>query len=72
MLAGVRQQPIICRLPVVVLTSSQESTEVDRAYELGASSYLQKPVSYDAPNALISTLNICWLQLNQIPSMITT
>src|SRR5947207_15017530 len=47
-LAWVRQQPTLKRLPVVVLTSSEESADINRAYDLGANSYLVKPVAFDA------------------------
>jgi CheY-like chemotaxis protein len=43
-LKWLRQQPGIGRLITVVLTSSRESADVNRAYELGANSYLVKPV----------------------------
>jgi CheY-like chemotaxis protein len=44
-LAWIREQPEFNRLPVVVLTSSQETSDVNRAYALGASSYLVKPAN---------------------------
>ncbi|MDJ0691122.1 MAG: response regulator [Xenococcaceae cyanobacterium MO_188.B32] len=39
-LAWIRQQPVLKRLLVVVLTSSQENSDLDRAYDLGANSYV--------------------------------
>src|SRR4051812_37277295 len=44
-LAWLREQHVLKRLPVVVLTSSRDRGDVDRAYDLGANSYLVKPVS---------------------------
>src|SRR6266700_1252064 len=41
----VRSQPGLCRLPIVVFTSSDQPRDVHRAYELGANSYLVKPQS---------------------------
>jgi CheY-like chemotaxis protein len=43
-LAWMREQPQIGEIPVIVLSSSQESSDIDRAYELGARSYLVKSV----------------------------
>jgi CheY-like chemotaxis protein len=45
-LAWVRQNPEYNHLPIVVLTSSQESADINRAYALGANSYLVKPASF--------------------------
>lgn len=55
-----RQQPGLKRLPVVVLTSSKESTDINRAYELGANSYLAKPVRFDDLLTMVKTLNQYW------------
>jgi CheY-like chemotaxis protein len=45
-LTWIREQPEFNRLPVVVLTSSQETTDINHAYALGASSYLVKPANF--------------------------
>jgi CheY-like chemotaxis protein len=45
-LSWLRQHPEFNALPVVVLTSSQESADINRAYALGASSYLVKPANF--------------------------
>ena len=52
-------------LTVVVLTSSNQHADVRRAYEIGANSYLVKPVSRDALLEMVRTLNYYWLFLNQ-------
>src|SRR5690606_14907228 len=66
-LARVRQAPRTRLLPVVVLTSSLESADVERAYALGANSYLQKPVSLSAFVAVARRIHDYWLGLNQTP-----
>jgi len=68
-LEWLRQQPPVCRIPVVVLTSSRESVDVDRAYDLGANSYLVKPVTFDALSNMIQTIDTYWLKFNQSPSI---
>jgi len=55
------------RLPVVVLTSSHEEVDVVRAYDLGANSYLVKPVESEAFMAAIIELGLYWMLLNKAP-----
>ena len=56
------------RVPVVMLTSSKESSDINRAYDLGANSYLVKPVGFDNLFELIRSLNLYWMVLNQKPA----
>lgn len=53
-------------IPVVVLTSSREDTDLKRCYELGVNSYIVKPVEFEAFIKAISDLGFYWLLLNQI------
>lgn len=64
-LEWLRGQQSLKRLPVVVLTASSESSDVNRAYDLGANSYLVKPVTFDALVEMAKTLNLYWLILNR-------
>ena len=66
-LQWVRKEPELKRLLVVVLTSSNLQTDVDRAYELGANSYLVKPVSFEGLIELVKSLQLYWLVLNERP-----
>ncbi len=68
-LAWLRQQPSLQRLPVVVLTSSREISDVNRAYELGANSYLGKPVTFDSLARIVSDLDRYWGELNVGPEV---
>lgn len=68
-LEWLRQQAGLKRLPVVVLTSSKESTDISRAYDLGVNSYLVKPVSFDTLLDMVETLNVYWLLLNEKPTL---
>jgi CheY-like chemotaxis protein len=63
-LAWLRKQPKLKRCPVVVLTSSKEAPDVRQAYDLGANSYLVKPVEFQSFVDLVRTLNLYWLVLN--------
>ncbi len=51
-------------VPVVVLTSSKEERDVTAAYQLGASSYVVKPVDFDVFSEAIVSLGFYWLKLN--------
>ncbi len=56
------------KIPVVVLTSSKEETDVLESYKLGVNSYIVKPVDFDRFIQEISELGLYWLLLNQLPS----
>jgi CheY-like chemotaxis protein len=51
------------QLPVIVLTSSNHETDIKRAYDLGANSYLVKPVGFDALVEVAKTLHGYWHHL---------
>ncbi|MGH7396492.1 MAG: response regulator [Candidatus Rokuibacteriota bacterium] len=69
-LAWVRQESVVKRLPVVILTSSRESVDVNRAYDLGVNSYLTKPVGFEALLAMVKSVNLYWLVLNENPEIL--
>jgi CheY-like chemotaxis protein len=62
-----RRQPGLKRLPVVILSSSNEPGDVNRAYDLGVNSYLIKPHSAERLTALVQQLHLYWLETNSIP-----
>jgi CheY-like chemotaxis protein len=68
-LAWVRQESVVKRLPVVVLTSSRESVDVNRAYDLGVNSYLTKPVGFEALLEMVKNVNLYWLVMNEHPEL---
>ena len=66
-LLWLRQQPALKRLPVVILTSSRQSGDVELAYDLHANSYLAKPPTPAALQQLVETLHRYWLTVNESP-----
>ena len=54
--------------PVIVLSSSQEPTDIRRAYELGANAFVQKPRDLDGYRKIIHCLREFWLEMNKCPA----
>ncbi|HXN48070.1 MAG TPA: response regulator [Bryobacteraceae bacterium] len=55
------------RLPVVILTSSREQQDIMAGYDLGANSYVRKPVDFTQFAEAVRTLGLYWLLLNEAP-----
>ena len=66
-LRAIRADPRTQMLPVVILTSSTEERDIIASYQLGANSYIRKPVDFDQFVDAIRQLGLYWLVLNQAP-----
>ena len=66
-LKWLRQQPVLKRLPVVIFTSSGQADDINRAYDLGANSYLVKPHAMDDLAGLVERFKQYWVEANRIP-----
>jgi CheY-like chemotaxis protein len=56
------------RIPIVVLTTSKADTDIASIYELGANSFISKPVQYDALVKLMKILGLYWFNTVQLPA----
>ncbi|PYJ97042.1 MAG: two-component system response regulator [Verrucomicrobia bacterium] len=68
-LRWLRQQSVLKRLPVVVLTSSNQNPDINKAFDLGANSYIVKPGGFDSLVEMVKNLNLYWLILNEKPQL---
>ena len=68
-LKWVRQQPTLQNLLVLVLTSSEDIRDVNRAYELGANSFFVKPHDFADTKALAKEILNYWLKVNAPPTI---
>ena len=67
-LQWIRSKPGLRRIPIVMLTSSRQPIDINRAYDLGVNAYLVKPVSFDMLVEMLRTLDSFWLRLNEPPT----
>jgi two-component system response regulator len=66
-LAKIRSDDRTRVTPVVILTSSKENPDIQKCYDLGANSYIVKPVNFEGFAQAIKNLGFYWLLLNQPP-----
>ena len=66
-LKAIRDNEHTRRIPVVIMTSSQEESDVARSYDLGVNSYVVKPVDFHAMTDLARQAGYYWLAINRTP-----
>lgn len=66
-LRRLKGHPVFRAIPVVVLTTSAEDSDVQMAYQLGANSYIVKPVDFDAFVEVAAQIDLYWTILNKPP-----
>jgi two-component system, response regulator len=64
-LRQIKEKPETRSIPVVILTSSRQESDMVQGYQLGTNSYIQKPVDFDQFRATIKQLGYYWLLVNQ-------
>ena len=66
-LEKIKSNPDFKSIPVVILTSSKEDPDVKKCYELGANSYIVKPVDSDKFFLAIKEIGLFWMILSEVP-----
>ena len=66
-LRRIRENEMTHLIPVVILTSSSEESDMIKSYQLGANSYIRKPVDFVQFAESVANLGLYWLMLNQPP-----
>lgn len=63
----IKAEPHLRRIPIVVLTTSKAEEDIIRTYDLGISSYITKPVTFDALVELMKNLGKYWFEIVELP-----
>ncbi len=66
-LAAMKKDPALRAIPVVMLTSSKEETDLVKSYQLGVNSYVLKPVDFAEFVSVVKQLGKFWAVINQVP-----
>lgn len=64
-LRAVKQDPVLCMIPVVMLTSSREEADLTRSYASGANAYVVKPVEFDEFMQAVREIGLFWGLVNE-------
>lgn len=66
-LKEIKSNPDICGIPIVVLTTSKEEIDVVRSYNLGANSFIIKPVTFNGLVEVIKSFGKYWFEIVELP-----
>ncbi len=66
-LKAIKEDPRLRSIPVVVLTTSSDQRDIQRCYDMGASTYIQKPVSFPGLTKAIRTMKDYWFGIAILP-----
>jgi CheY-like chemotaxis protein len=66
-LAEIKADPRLRQIPVVILTSSRAEEDICRSYELGASAYITRPVTFEGLVDVLGSLGKYWIEIVQLP-----
>ncbi|HEX8362241.1 MAG TPA: response regulator [Longimicrobium sp.] len=67
-LQEIKADPELRRIPVVVMTTSQAEEDIVRSYDLGASSFITKPITFEGLVRVMRGLGTYWIEIVQLPS----
>lgn len=66
-LREIKADPNLRRIPIVIMTTSQSEEDILRSYDLGASSYITKPVTFEGLIDLMKTMGQYWVEFVELP-----
>ena len=66
-LKEIKADPTLRRIPIVVLTTSDEEEDIFRTYDLGVNSFITKPVSFESLVEIMKTLRLYWFEIVELP-----
>ena len=66
-LREIKTNPELRRIPIIVLTTSSAGVDIERSYELGANSFISKPVAFDALVSIMRTIGQYWFATTALP-----
>jgi CheY-like chemotaxis protein len=66
-LKEIKADPDLRRIPIVVLTTSREEEDILKTYDLGANSFITKPVGFESMVKIVETLGTYWFQIVELP-----
>jgi CheY-like chemotaxis protein len=67
-LSRIKRHPTLRTIPIVVLTTSRDDTDIQQAYQLGANSYIVKPVDFDKFLEVAAQIELYWVVHNTSPT----
>jgi len=68
-LIEIKKDPLLRRIPVIVLTTSKAEEDIIRTYDLGVSSFITKPVTFDQLVEVMTGLGRYWLEIVELPDV---
>lgn len=66
-LKEIKSDPELCKIPVVIMTTSKEERDILQTYDLGGNSYITKPITFEGLVEVIRAIGQYWLAIVQLP-----
>ena len=66
-LKEIRNDPVLHRIPVIILTTSKAEEDIIKTYNLGVNSFICKPVSFEKLVEIVKTVGHYWIEIVQLP-----
>ena len=66
-LKEIKADPNLRQIPVVVLTTSSAEEDIARSYDIGANSYITKPMTFNSLIEVLRTLRMYWVEIVELP-----